>query len=78
MTIIFIFAPTWGDDPILLIFLSKGLKQPTSVDWWDASFFWGGWRGTFALASSRREARCENLGRHKKSDEWISKMMTYF
>ena len=41
VTIIFIFAPTWGDDPILLIFLSKGLKQPTSVDWWDASFFGG-------------------------------------
>ena len=28
--VFFIFTPTWGDDPIWLIYFSKGLKPPTS------------------------------------------------
>ena len=29
--IFFIFIPTWGNDPIWLIFFSNGLKPPTSI-----------------------------------------------
>ena len=70
LTIIFIFTPTWGDDPILLLFLSKGLKQPTSVDWCQMPrFFFGGvgWpkvHSHWHHHGGKRGAR--DLGRQKK------------
>ncbi len=56
--IIFIFTPTWGDDPVWRVYFSDGLKPPTRKRAWSVKPWTGRCRGKYLYILGSKNPRC--------------------